>query len=298
MGPTIVKVARDGPKEAIDQFIPAGAVTDKELHNHILYDFQAHKIYTHMVSDPSAPCTVITYTSPAVPDEFDVMNASPDIKDFLAHATLSRRETVNGIPAKVMEMSVDQGKVTAWIADPGGYPVKEVMTAQDGTATTMLEVKQLSFARPPASAFAPPAGCIAVQGEATATGIHAEFSTGESASTPTTNVTAVTLQPVPDYNGLCPALIKLTGTITVDGPGKVFYQFGVGTKQPGDTVTFTAAGAKTVSHVVAFNKPGPGSGNQIGVGALLEAIGEDASGKHDMLMKGSNNANFTVTCTN
>jgi hypothetical protein len=297
MGPSIVKIARDGPREAIDQILPVGPGRAKEFHNHILYDFQAHKIYTRIVSDPSVPCSVMTYTSPAAPDAFDVMNASPDIGDFLAHATLLRRETVNGIPAKVMGMTSGQMKVTAWIADPGGYPVKEVMTAQDGTASTMLELKQLSFAKPSASIFAPPAGCKAVQGEATATGVHAEFSTGESASKPTTNVTAVTLAPVPNYIGPCPANIKLTGTITVDGPGKVFYQFGVGKMEPGDTVTFTAAGTKTVSHVVTFKKPDPGYGDQIGVGAILEAIGEDASGNHDMSMRGSNNSSFTINCT-
>jgi plastocyanin len=204
---------------------------------------------------------------------------------------------VNGIPAKVMEMTADQMRITAWIADPGGFPVKEIITGQDGKTTTMLEMKQLRFAKPPASTFLPPSGCTAIQGEATATGVNAQFGSSESASKPATNVTAVTLQPVSDFTGPCPANIKLTGTITVDGPGKVFYQFGVGKMEPGDTVTFTAAGTKTVSHVVTFNKPDPGFGNQIGVGAILEATGEDASGNHDMFMKGSNNASFTITCT-
>ena len=188
-------------------------------------------------------------------------------------------------------------KVTAWIADPGGFPVKEIMVPPGGAATTMLEVKQLSFTKPPASAFAPPTGCKAVSGEATATGVHAEFGTDESASKLTTNVTDVTLQAVPNYTGPCPAHIRLTGTITAGGPGKVFYQFGVGTMEPGDTVAFTAAGTKTVSHIVTFKHPDPGFGNEIGVGAILEAIGEDASGKHDVFMKGSNNSSFTVTCT-
>ena len=297
LGASIVKLARDGPLEAVDQFLPPGPGRDKEFHNHILYNFQAHKIYTQIVSDPSVPCSVMTYTSPAAPDAFDVMNASPDIADFLAQAKLLRNETVNGIPAKVMEMTADQMRITAWIADPGGFPVKEIITGQDGKTTTMLEMKQLRFAKPPASTFLPPSGCTAIQGEATATGVNAQFGSSESASKPATNVTAVTLQPVSDFTGPCPANIKLTGTITVDGPGKVFYQFGVGKMEPGDTVTFTAAGTKTVSHVVTFNKPDPGFGNQIGVGAILEATGEDASGNHDMFMKGSNNASFTITCT-
>jgi hypothetical protein len=293
-----VKVARDGPKEAIDQILPVGPGRAKEFHNHILYDLQAHKIYTKLVSDPSVPCSVMAYTSPAVPDEFDVITASADsMKDFLAHAKLLRRETVNGIPAKVMELTADQMKVTAWIADPGGFPIKEVMVPPGGAATTMLEVKQLSFARPPASAFAPPTGCKVVSGEATATGAHAEFSLGAPASKPAVNVTAVKLDSVPNYTGPCPAHIKFTGTITADGPGKVFYQFGAGKMEPGDTITFTAAGAKTVSHLITFNQPDPGYGNQIGVYPILEAVGEDASGNHDASMQGSNNAGFTINCT-
>lgn len=298
MGPSVVKVARDGPKEAIDQILPVGPGRAKEFHNHILYDFQAHKIYTRLVSDPSVPCSVMTYTSPAVPDEFDVITASADsIKDFLAHARLLRKETVNGIPTKVMELSADQMKVTAWIADPGGFPVKEVMAPPAGAATTILEVRQLSFARPPASDFAPPTGCKVVNGEATATGAHAEFSSGAPASKPAVNVTAITLQSVPNYTGSCPAHIKFTGTITTDGPGTVFYQFGAGKMEPGDTITFTAAGTNTVSHIITFKKPEPGFGDQIGVYPILEAVGEDASGNHDASMQGSNNAGFTITCT-
>lgn len=296
MGASVVKVARDGPREAIDQILPIAPGRAKEFHNHILYDFQAHKIYTKLVSDPSVPCTVMTYTSPAVPDEFDVMNPSPDIKDFLAHATLLRREILNGIPAKVLESSADRMKVTAWIADPGGFPLKEVMTPPGGAATTILEVRQFSFARPPASAFLPPTGCKAVGGEATATGVQAEFGTSESSSKPTTNVTAVTLQPVPNYTGPCPAHIVLTGTITADAPGKVFYQFGAGKMNPGFTIEFKSAGTKTVTDMMTF-APEPGFGNHIGVAAILEAGGEDASGNHDMTMKGSNNASFMVNCT-
>jgi len=29
---------------------------DKEFHNHLLYDFQAHKLYIKVLSDPAVPC--------------------------------------------------------------------------------------------------------------------------------------------------------------------------------------------------------------------------------------------------
>jgi hypothetical protein len=111
---------------------------------------------------------------------------------------------------------------------------------------------------------------------------------------PSTNVTALTLEPIPNYTGACPAHIKMVGTITTDGPGTVFYQFGAGNMEPGETIVFTAAGTKTVTHTMAFQ---PKYGNDMGGGAILEAIGADAAGKHGIPTQGSNNSSFNITCT-
>jgi len=259
LGRAIVKVARDGPREAIDQILPVGPGRAKEFHNHLLYDFQAHKIYMQIVSDPSVPCSVMTYTSPAVPEEFDVITRSAgadSLKDVLAHATLVRKESVNGVPARVMEVNARNMKETLWVADPGGFPVKVVLLPPNGVATTMLEVKQLSLERPPASAFVPPSGCQALRGEATATHTHVEFGTGVEASTPggstpaaapppsppapqvappapvppaPARATAVELRVSPQhYSGACPVTIKLVGTLQADGPGAAYFQFQAG----------------------------------------------------------------------
>jgi hypothetical protein len=109
-----------------------------------------------------------------------------------------------------------------------------------------------------------------------------------------TNVKSLTLAPIGNYTGPCPAHVKVSGTITVDGPGTVFYQFGAGTFNPGKTIVFSAAGTKTVSDVFTFQ---PKYGNQMGGTAILEAIGADAKGNHGMLTQGSNNSDFNITCT-
>jgi hypothetical protein len=294
MGPTIVRIVRDGPKEAVDQILPVGPGRTKEFHNHILYDFQAHKIYTKLMSDPSVPCSVMDYTSPAAPPEFDVITGSADsMKELLQHARQVGTETVNGIPAKVMEATFEQGKETVWIAQNGAFPVKVVMRGPDGKSNTLIELKQLSFAKPPASALAPPAGCTTIQGEATATGAHAEFGGGGSSSKPATNVTALKLEKIPPYTGSCPAHVQMVGAITTDGPGKVYYEFGAGAFDPGETLTFSAAGTKTVTHVMTLQ---PKYGNQIGGSAILRAIGTDSAGNHGMPTQWSNNADFMVTC--
>jgi hypothetical protein len=86
----------------------------------------------------------------------------------------------------------------------------------------------------------------------------------------------------------------MVGTITTDGPGTVFYQFGAGEFDPGQTITFSAAGTKTVTHVMTFQ---PEYGNNMGGSAILQAIGEDSSGNHGIPTQGSNNADFNITCT-
>jgi hypothetical protein len=283
MGPSIVKISRDGSREVVDQIMPVGPGRDKEFHNHLLYDFQAHKLYTRVLSEPAVPCGVQEYTDPAAPPEFDLISGSAAVmKEMTGDAQLKQvgTDTVNGIATKVLEVTSAKGNGKIWIAQNGGFPVKIVVTGPDGKAMTIIEMKQLSLAKPPASVFALPAGCAAVQ--------------IQTSVKPSTNVTALTLEKIPSYKGPCPAHIKMVGTITVDGPGTVFYQFGAGKLDPGETITFSAAGTKTVAHVMTFQ---PTYGNGMGGGAILEAIGADAAGKHEIPTQGSNNADFNITCT-
>ena len=295
-GPTTVQLYRDGSKEAVDQIVSNGAPPTGKFQSHILYDFAAHKIYTKVISDPTIPCSVMDYTSPGAPPEFDMISGGQDLlKEMTADATQTKpggTETLNGIPTKIMLVTDPKGGGKIWIAQNGGFPVRIDSIGPDGKAQTVLAMKQLSFAKPPASAFAVPAGCTAIGGEASAHGVHAEV--GRAGSKPTTNVTALTLQKIGNYTGPCPAHIKMVGTITTDGPGKVFYQFGAGKFDPGETITFDSAGTKTVTHVMTFQ---PEFGNQMGGSAILQAIGTDAAGNHGILTQGSNNADFNINCT-
>jgi len=277
---------------------PMGERT-KEMHVHLVYDFAAHKIYTQVPSDASLPCSVMDYASPAAPAEFDLISGGADlIKELTSDSTGPLKplgtDTVNGIATKVFEEDGKGGKGKIWIADKGGYPVKVAAIGADGKEETIIEVKQLSFTKPAAAKFIPPAGCQEVGGVSTATGGHAEVNVGGGASAkPTAKVTAATLQPIPKYTGACPAKIKMVGTITTDGPGTVWYWFAAGGADPGETLTFTAAGTKTVTHVMTFN---PKYGGSMGGGALLEAVMQDEKGNHDPVGTGSNNSDFTIEC--
>jgi len=283
-GPAVVKITRDGPHVVVDQVMPAGfGGREKEYRGHLVYDLQAQKLYTQVLSDPGSPCGLQTFTDPAVPSLFDPVGGSADLLKEIAGGTPLKQtgtETMNGIPSNVMSLTSPKGNGKVWLAQNGGFIVRIDTIPPDGKPVTMIEIKQLSFAKPPASAFTPPGGCIAMD--------------GDTPPKPSTNITALTLQPIAKYNGPCPANIKLTGTITVDGPGKVFYQFGAGQMAPGQLITFDAAGTKTVSQVMPMK---PEYGNQMGGSAILEAIAADADGKHGTPTQGSNNSDFTVTCT-
>ncbi len=76
MGPLVIKLSRDGSKEVVDQFMAAGPGHDKEYHSHILYDFQAHTVYTTIPSDPNMTCGAQAYTDPTAPAEEDVISGS------------------------------------------------------------------------------------------------------------------------------------------------------------------------------------------------------------------------------
>jgi hypothetical protein len=297
MGPMVITLARDGSKEVVDQVFPPSDVQPKGFHAHLTYDFAAHKIYTQILSDASVPCSVMTYGSPDAPAEFDVISGSADLmKELTSDAKEPMKqvgtETVNGVAAKVFEENGSGGKGKIWLADKGGYPLKVDAIGPDGKEQTMIEVKNLSFAKPSAAKLIPPSGCQEVQGVSTATGGSAEV--GGSDSKPSAKVTATTLQPVAHYTGACPAHIKMTGTITTDGPGTVWYWFSAGSSDRGEALTFTAAGTKTVTHTMTFN---PKYDNSMGVGAAMEAVMEDDKGNHAMTGTGSNNSEFTVDCT-
>jgi hypothetical protein len=293
-----VKLSRDGSKEMVEQIIPPGpGGPAKEFRAHTLYDFQAHKMYYKITSDPSVPCSVQDYTDPAAPWEFDVISGSDAVmKEITGPKGQTKQvgtETLNGFATTVMEVTSADGKSKVWIAQKGGFPAKIVHTGADGKVVTFLEVKQLSFAKPPASAFALPEGCVAAQSAPAS-----KPATNVAASKPTTNVTAVTIQKVRDYTGPCPAHIWLTGTITVDRPGTVFYQFIPGNSATEHFISFAAAGTKTVTQIFTSYGDPLSSKRPEAFVASLAAIGVDSSQHHGIpTTPFSNNANFSITCT-
>ncbi len=177
----VVTISRDGSKETIDQTMPLGPGRDKEYHSRRLF---RPIIYLRILSDPAGGVRVKDFNGPAAPAELDpIGGAQALLKELVGDGQMKQvgTETVNGIAARDFEEADVNGKGKIWIAQNGGFPVKIVAIGPDGKEQTVIEVKQLSLAKPPASDFAPPAGCESV----------------ELPIKPRTNVTAPTLRPIP-----------------------------------------------------------------------------------------------------
>jgi hypothetical protein len=140
------QVSRDGSKEAVEQ-------TVNGQHNHLLYDFKAHKLYNK--ADNSA-CSVESYGDPAAPEPLDTVGGADFLKDLMAASPqLLGDDTVNGIAAKHYTASSKGQAEDFWVAEPQHVLVKAVT----GAGKVLVEVENLSFAKPPAAALKRPHGC-------------------------------------------------------------------------------------------------------------------------------------------
>ncbi len=169
-----VRVSRFGPKEFVE--VTATTKTGQAIHAQHWFDQVAHKAYSFDVAKDT--CTWMTYTGPDMPTMYDPVATPPPSAEDLANfnKNILRRESVNGIAAKVSEDSTGQVKSVTWIAETGNYPVKAEISMPGGQPTLMMEVKELRFEKPSAALFTPPANCTTqAQGEWSATSIGSHF---------------------------------------------------------------------------------------------------------------------------
>ena len=173
-----LKIFRHGPKELIDVSIAPWEANPKGIHTINLFDLPAHKVYMRNVTHGT--CSWMRYVSAEMPNYDPIAaSASAPPADFGKQGPNAATEIVNGIPARIQEISgpPEQGKARVWIAEKGKFIVKMEMTPPDGKPIKMLEVKQVSFTPPLDSYFVTPSNCdTQAQGEMTNTGFssHAE----------------------------------------------------------------------------------------------------------------------------
>ncbi len=279
-----LKFYRDGSKALVDQSYAPRPESPKGFHLRTLYDLPGLKFWTWDLLETDRPCSAGIFGG----DWGDPFAFSAKLTANLDKQKPPQvgQETLNGVATKVYEM-VDpkgQGKSKVWLDEKYGLITKWEMTPAGGPTQTMLEVKQLSVAKPPASTFSkPPASAKAEAAAAPAPEVKTAH-----------HVTAVHLDDPPKYTGPCPVIMRFTGTITTDGPGTVWYKISAGVtgKEGEGEVKFGAAGTKKVSkELIVTTEPGAGGGS-----ALLEAAMEDDEGRHGDAIARTNNR-FEFDCS-
>ncbi len=151
-----VQIYRDGSKALVDQSVQG----PNPFHTHTLYDLQTQRSYIWVPGDDSAPCGAATFSG----DWGDPFAASAEMNTDLAkmQPTAAGEAVVNGIATKILEATIPGGTAKLWVETKYGLMIRWEANGKNGQPKTMLEVKQLSFARPAASLFTLPASCAQV----------------------------------------------------------------------------------------------------------------------------------------
>jgi hypothetical protein len=245
---------RDGSRERIE--MGEGA---------LLFDFDAHKYYDIGMLAGKQRCSIGRYPSARAPIGQDLITGSADALKQLpagAQRKFIRREVVNGIPARLEEISggakpadPDQAAPSRiWLAEQGGFIVKTEAAGKDGRPYTAVEMKRFSAEKPAAALLAVPPNCTVTDSEMDDTGTmraHAEATinagasfgtnlgdgtshasgsasmTTNAAPAPVSNgkLTAVALKMVEKPSpGPCGRKLEVTGEVTTDGPATVWYR--------------------------------------------------------------------------
>ncbi|MCL4851858.1 MAG: hypothetical protein KJZ78_10820, partial [Bryobacteraceae bacterium] len=144
------------------------------MHMRQLYDFQTRRLYNMDLAAKS--CSIQEYVSPFAPPNFDPIGSSEEMKKQMAKEPPKslRTEVVNGIKANVAEAVFPGGKMTLWLDEKHGFPLKQMIAMTGKPERVVYEIQQISYTPSPASLFTPPADCKPGGGVTSATGGRAE----------------------------------------------------------------------------------------------------------------------------
>ncbi len=154
-----MQVQRDGNKAMVEQSYPPQQPGAKGGHTRTLYDLEAHTAITWDLTDSAIPCGKSNFSG----DWGDPFAMSGEMSAALAqqHATEAGTETINGTATKVLQATTNDGVAKAWVDAKTGFIWKLQLTPKTGPMRTLIDVKQVSLAKPAASVFAMPASCAA-----------------------------------------------------------------------------------------------------------------------------------------
>lgn len=150
-GPALtVEIHRDGPMAVLES-----STGDRKVHTRTLYDLRAGKSYT--LDLVNTGCSAGSFSG----DWGDPFAMSAEVLSDLAKKSpkVVGTETVAGVTTKVMEVPDPKMTAKVWLDEKDSLVMKLAMAPQGGAAQTVIEVKQFSLTKPPASLFAMPPSC-------------------------------------------------------------------------------------------------------------------------------------------
>jgi hypothetical protein len=148
--PVTMQIYRDGAKAVYDHIQQNGT------HTRALYDLSGHTNYSWDMANPQNGCGTATWSG-----DWGDPFAMSDIDDLIKNGKPLGNETVNGFATKVTE-AVDPNskmKVKIWQETKYGMVIKAELTPPGGAATTVIDTKQFSTAKPDAALFVLPEPC-------------------------------------------------------------------------------------------------------------------------------------------
>lgn len=261
-----VSIYRDGSRERIES-----GVKGRGAPMAAIYDFAEHKVYWLDVEGPgSGACNIGKYTGSRAPVSQDPVTGSADTLAQMSGGkprTVAGKDVVNGIPARIEVFAKGSVKPSprepvptrVWLSEADGTIVRIEGIEGNAKPATVMEVKELTFAKPPAALLTPPAICkmsnsvmddtgrISSHAESTieaTAGGTADLATGKvessvsvkqgggtsatgkapaKASNAKVTGVGVTAKAQP-HDGPCGKALQVEGTIAVDGPATIWYR--------------------------------------------------------------------------
>jgi hypothetical protein len=217
-----------------------------------LFDLKAGVNHSWNPGVAEIPCSVGTFSG----DWGDPFTASADVTSGIAKGELkpAGAETVNGIPTKVYTGSTQGMNLKAWVDPKDNLVIKAAFGAPGGPMTTMINIRSVSFAPPPAAIFALPPACASLKppptpaeliaaetGDNAANYVNANYGPGTKASCSIVIrvVAAKTMAPVTRR-----WQAAIDTTYNQDDPNPPHYTFGVGND---GTSTFSGGGLHEIT---------------------------------------------------
>jgi hypothetical protein len=245
-------VYRSGTKAVIETNQPAqsgGVAAHRTL---TLYDLKAGVSRTWDPTATPISCSVANFSG----DWGDPYASTADLTASIAKGDLkpAGAETLYGIPTKVYAGSAQGMNLKAWFDEKDGLIIKAAFGAPGGPMTTMVDIRRISTAAPPASIFVLPAACAGAKPPPTATElmgdetgddganwVNAIYGPGSSNSCSIVVhvVAAKTMAPI---NRKYQAAIDTT--YDQNSPTPPHYEFGVGTD---GTSTYSGGGLHEIT---------------------------------------------------